>query len=172
MRQSIGLDYRDQIIKDIDSLSLEKYIDEVAGAALDGIARCKTEKDAWAAVEVRDSTFCKNCTHMLQVICTLHRRFPTSFSPTFVDMLASAIAAPSRTALSALPPDQREKEDAARISRQRPVLRVCSELALVGVIKDSPTRSGGEWIMKAIKELVQHPAPSHESRLILNIVVK
>lgn len=54
MRQSIGSDNRDQIIKDIDSLSLEKYIDEIAGAALDGIARCKTEKDVWSAVEVRD----------------------------------------------------------------------------------------------------------------------
>lgn len=158
MRQSIGSDNRDQIIKDIDSLSLEKYIDEIAAAALDGIARCKSEKDVWAAVEVRGPrlwVFEIVLTYS-QVICTLHRRFPTLFSPTFVDMLTSAIAAPSKTALSALPPDQREKEDAARISRQRPVLRVCSELALVGVIRDSPTRSGGEWIMKAIKELVEH----------------
>lgn len=157
MRLSIGSDNRDQIIKDIDTLSLEKYIDEIAAAALDGIARCKTEKDVWAAVEVRDYRLCvpEFTLTYFQVICTLHRRFPTSFSPTFVDMLASAIAPPSRAALSALPPDQREKEDAARITRQRPVLRVCSELALVGVIKDSPTRSGSEWIMKAIKELVR-----------------
>ena len=66
MRQSIGSDNHDQIIKDIDSLSLEKYIDEIATAALDGIARCKTEKDVWAAVEVRDhKTFrVLNSTHM------------------------------------------------------------------------------------------------------------
>jgi regulator of nonsense transcripts 2 len=50
--------------------------------------------------------------------------------------------------------EQREKEDTSRVVRQRPVLRVCSELALVGVIQDGPTRSGGEWIMKALKELV------------------
>ena len=56
--------------------------------------------------------------------------------------------------LSAMAPDQREKEDAARVSRQRPVLRVCAELALVGVIRDAPTRSGAEWIMKAIRDLV------------------
>jgi regulator of nonsense transcripts 2 len=43
---------RDQIIKDIESLSLEKYIDEIAGAVVEGIARCKTEKDIWGAVEV------------------------------------------------------------------------------------------------------------------------
>ncbi|KAF8557593.1 ARM repeat-containing protein [Imleria badia] len=156
MRQSIGSDNRDQIIKDTDSLSLEKYIDEIATAALDGIARCKTEKDVWAAVEV---------------ICTLHRRFPTSFSPTFVDMLASAIAPPSRAALSALPPDQREKEDAARITRQRPVIRVCSELALVGVIRDSPSRSGGEWIMKSIKELLSND-PTLSSLPLLSTFLK
>ncbi|KAF8843012.1 ARM repeat-containing protein [Paxillus ammoniavirescens] len=156
MRQSIGSDNHGQIIKDIDSLSLEKYIDEIAGAALEGITRCKTEKDVWAAVEV---------------ICTLHRRFPTSFTPAFVNFLSSAIAAPSRAALSALPPDQREKEDAARVSRQRPVLRVCSELALVGVIKDSPTRSGGEWIMKVIKDLLSND-PSLSSLPLLSTFLK
>jgi regulator of nonsense transcripts 2 len=52
-------------------------------------------------------------------------------------------------------PEQREKDDAARITRQRPILRVCAELALVGIIRDAPTRSGGEWIMKALKELVR-----------------
>lgn len=51
-------------------------------------------------------------------------------------------------------PEQREKEDNARIIRQRPILRVCSELALVGIIKDSSERSGAEWVMKAVKDLV------------------
>lgn len=52
IRQSLAADNREQILKDIDSLSLEKYIDEIAGAVVEGIARCKTEKDVWAAVEV------------------------------------------------------------------------------------------------------------------------
>jgi regulator of nonsense transcripts 2 len=52
IRQSLGVDNRDQILKDIESLSLEKYIDEIAGATLEGIGRCKTERDVWAAVEV------------------------------------------------------------------------------------------------------------------------
>lgn len=53
IRQSVALENRDQILKDIDTLSLEKYVDEIAGAVVEGIARCKTEKDVWAAVEVR-----------------------------------------------------------------------------------------------------------------------
>jgi len=52
MRQSIGSDNRDQVLKDIESLSLEKYVDEIVGAAVEGVARCKTEKDVWSAVEV------------------------------------------------------------------------------------------------------------------------
>lgn len=48
----MAMDNRDQILKDIDSLSLEKYVDEIAGAAIEGVYRCKTEKDAWSAVEV------------------------------------------------------------------------------------------------------------------------
>src|ERR1700735_2837489 len=53
MRQSIGTENRDHILKDVESLSLEKYIDEIAGAAVEGVGRCKTEKDVWSAVEVR-----------------------------------------------------------------------------------------------------------------------
>lgn len=52
MRQSMATDNRDQILKDIDSLSIEKYVDELAGASVEGISRCKTEKDVWSAVEV------------------------------------------------------------------------------------------------------------------------
>jgi regulator of nonsense transcripts 2 len=53
IRQSLAADNRDQILKEIESLSLEKYIDEIASATIEGVARCKTEKDIWAAVEVR-----------------------------------------------------------------------------------------------------------------------
>jgi len=52
IRQSMAVDNRDQILKDLESLSLEKYIDEIAGAVTEGIARCKTDKDTWGAVEV------------------------------------------------------------------------------------------------------------------------
>lgn len=59
IRQSMAADNRDQIMKDLESLSLEKYIDEIAGAVVEGIARCKTEKDIWGAVEVRSCLFAK-----------------------------------------------------------------------------------------------------------------
>ena len=68
--------------------------------------------------------------------------------------LSLALSAPPRASLTALAPEQREKEETARVTRQRPIIRVCSELALVGIIKDASDRSGGEWMMKTIKELV------------------
>ena len=53
IRQSIGLDNRDHILKDVETLTLEKYIEEIAGAVPEGIVRCKLEKDVWSATEVR-----------------------------------------------------------------------------------------------------------------------
>ncbi|KAJ7076399.1 armadillo-type protein [Mycena belliarum] len=156
MRQSMAMDNRDQIIKDVDTLSLEKYVDEIVGAAVEGIARCKTEKDVWSAVEI---------------VSLLHRRFPATFTPAIVSSLSSALAAPSRAALSALAAEQREKDDASRVTRQRPVLRVCSELALVGIIRDAPGRSGGEWIMKVLKELLSND-PTLSSLPLLSTFLK
>ncbi|KAF8633394.1 hypothetical protein AX17_004565 [Amanita inopinata Kibby_2008] len=156
IRQSVALDNRDQILKDTETLSLEKYIDELVSAVADGIVRCKTEKDVWSAVEV---------------ISALHRRFPKSFTPALVSCLSVAISAPSRAALNSLTPEQREKDDTNRVIRQRPVLRVCAELAMVGIIKDAPDRSGGEWIMKALKELLSND-PSLSSLPLLTTFLK
>ncbi|KAF9051213.1 transcription factor [Hymenopellis radicata] len=154
IKQSVAVENRDQILKDIDSLSLEKYVDEIAGATIEGILRCKSERDVWSAVEI---------------ISALHRRFP-SFSPGLVFSLNAALAGPSKPT-SAVPTEQREKEDSARLSRQRPVLRVCSELALIGIITDAPGRSGGEWIMKALKELLSND-PTLSSLPLLTTFLK
>lgn len=156
IRQSMAADNKEQILKDIDSLSLEKYIDEIAGAVVEGLSRCKTEKDVWGAVEI---------------ISPLHRRFPKTFTPEFVSALSVAISPPSRASLTSMAPEQREKEDNARIIRQRPILRVCSELALVGIIKDSSERSGAEWVMKAVKDLLSND-PTLSSLPLLTTFLK
>ncbi|KAJ4483312.1 transcription factor [Lentinula aciculospora] len=156
MRQSMASENREQIIKDIETLSLEKYLDEIVGASLDGILRCKTERDVWSAVEV---------------LSALHRRFPATFTPKLVASLSAALAVPSRASLSNLTAEQREKEDSSRVTRQRPILRISSELALVGVIRDEPTRSGGEWIMKAMKEMLSND-PSLSSLPLLATFLK
>ncbi|THV02346.1 ARM repeat-containing protein [Dendrothele bispora CBS 962.96] len=156
MRQSMANDNREQILKDIDTLSLEKYVDEIVSSTLDGISRCKTEKDVWSAVEI---------------ISALHRRFPATFTPSLVSLMSQALSVPSRSSLSGLTQEQREKEDSSRVTRQRPVLRVCSELALVGVIRDDVGRSGGEWIMKAVKDMLSND-PTLSSLPLLTTFLK
>ena len=52
VRQSVGAENRDQLLKDIETLLLEKHVDELDGAVLEGISRCKSERDIWSAVEV------------------------------------------------------------------------------------------------------------------------
>ena len=100
-----------------------------------------------------------------QVISALHRRFPTTFTPALITALASVLVPSNKAALAAMAPEQREKEEAARVTRQRPVIRVCAELALVGVIRDAPSRSGGEWIMKVLRDLVRFFPNAYASSL-------
>lgn len=143
---SIGMENRDQILKDIETLTLEKYVEEIAASLVEGLARCKTDKDIWSATEI---------------ISAVHRRLGSTFTPKFVNMLHQSLAPPPKNVVppaSTVNSELQEKEVAARISRQRPVLRVCSELALVGIIgpNTSETKSGGEWIMKAMKDLLSH----------------
>lgn len=156
LKLSLGADNRDALFRDIEQLTLEKYVDELAGATIEGLSKCKTEKDVWAATEV---------------ISALHRRFPTSYTPTVVNALGQVLAPPNKAALAAMTPEQREKEDGARLARQRPVLRVSAELALVGVIRDAEGRAGGEWIMKVIKDLLSND-PSLSSLPLLATFLK
>lgn len=81
----------------------------------------------------------------LQVISVLHRRFPMDFTPALITALASSVLAPSnKAALAAMVPERREKEDAARVTQQRLVIRVCTEFTLVGVVCDALSRRGEE----------------------------
>lgn len=87
----------------------------------------------------------------------LHHRFPSLYTNPLITQFSSSLAAAPRAHLATLSPEQREKEETARVARQRPLLRICSELALVGIISDGAGKSGGEWIMKVLKELVRLP---------------
>ena len=49
----MGVENHDQIMKDIESLALEKYTEEIVSACIEGATKCKNDKDAWSTVEVR-----------------------------------------------------------------------------------------------------------------------
>jgi hypothetical protein len=53
VRQSLGAESKDQLLKEIETLNLEKYIDELVQAVTEGLGKCTGAKDCIAAAEVR-----------------------------------------------------------------------------------------------------------------------
>ncbi|CAO3598476.1 unnamed protein product [Absidia cylindrospora] len=88
---------------------------------MEGMLKCKTSTDVFAAVEV---------------ISALHQRFPTTFTLLLTSSLAKALQPFSKTYLASLTQEQREKEEASRISKQRIYLRISVELWLMGVLRN------------------------------------
>lgn len=55
IRQSLGAESKDQLLKEIETLNLDKYTDELTQAVAEGLGKCTGAKDCIAAAEV--STF-------------------------------------------------------------------------------------------------------------------
>ncbi|ORY81907.1 armadillo-type protein [Protomyces lactucae-debilis] len=105
--------------KDVVTLSLEKYMSEVVSAFAEGLAKVKTA-DVSAAVETVE---------------LLHRRFSRPFTIQLAFQLVRGLAPPPQSYLNSLSAEQREKEESTRVTRQRTLLRVVTELWLVGVFR-------------------------------------
>ncbi|KAF9426561.1 hypothetical protein BGZ76_002702 [Entomortierella beljakovae] len=125
-KTGLTADVSSQLLNDIKKLSLEKYISEIVAAILEGLVRSKLSVDVAAAVEV---------------ISALHQRFPDNFTLLFTHHLAKALApSPKLThqqlAQSGSTPEQREKEESSRISRQRILCRAATDLWLAGVLRN------------------------------------
>lgn len=69
------------------------------------------------------------------MISALHQRFGTAFTPPLTVNIIRALAPANPQQLASLTADQREKEESARLVRQRVFLRVTTELWLVNIIR-------------------------------------
>lgn len=87
------------------------------------------------------------------MLSALHQRFPQLFTIPLIAALQASLQAPSKASLSALPPEQRDKEENARILRQRSLLRIYSELELVGIVTTQSLEIG-EATYTVFKDLV------------------
>lgn len=56
-KSQLSAEYQQQLLKDIKTLTLEKYISEVVVAVVEGLQKCKTAADVWATVEVSFDLF-------------------------------------------------------------------------------------------------------------------
>lgn len=109
------------LLTDIRTLSLHKYLSEIVSACYEGLCKLKSPSDIAAGVEV---------------VSALHQRFgPAEFSKQLGWLLGRGLSAPDKAQLKSLSQDVREREEKERLSRHRVLLRVVSELWLIGVLK-------------------------------------
>lgn len=154
----------------MQTLTLEKYVEEAVGAVMEGVAKCKTGAEVQGAVEVRAGLLKASVRRwltfvVLKIISAIHQRFPLLFTPPFVGLLLASLKPGS--ASSSTDKDIKEKEDAARIVRQRGLLRILGELEVVGLVepaakkgKEKSEAQTGEVTWGVLKELVRCYSPS------------
>jgi regulator of nonsense transcripts 2 len=121
LRTAISAATLSTFLQEIRTLSLHKYLSEIISACYEGLCRLKAPGEIEAAVEI---------------VSALHQRFgPTEFTEYLTWLLGKGMATPDKSILKSLPAEVREKEEKERITRQRALLRVITELWLVGVLR-------------------------------------
>ncbi|KAJ3414690.1 hypothetical protein HDV05_006225 [Chytridiales sp. JEL 0842] len=129
--KTITADQASALKKEILSLKLEKYISEIVSAILE--AKLPKSADVYAAVE----------------ICSLlHQRF-ADFGPLLIDGLIKQVGPPP--SWPGLTPEQKEREETARIARQKGVLRLLGELYVVGLVPRSNLK--GDVIVTLLRDM-------------------
>ncbi|KAI8324637.1 ARM repeat-containing protein [Martensiomyces pterosporus] len=128
-KASMGQDSAAQLLREVKLLKLEKYVSEIVPAAAEGLLKCKASADVSAAIDVMSS---------------LHSRFPLLFTAPLISQILKSLAPPNLTALAAMSPEQREKEEQARLARQKTLLRISGEMYF------------GK-LMAKVREMVQQP---------------
>ncbi|KAI1280979.1 MIF4G domain-containing protein [Xylaria sp. FL0933] len=121
LRTAVSSATQNTFLQEIRTLSLTKYLSEVVSACYEGLCKLKTPGEIDAAVEI---------------VSALHQRFgPAEFTEYLGWLLGKGMATPDKSLLKTLAPEVREKEEKDRLVRQRALLRVVTELWIVGVLR-------------------------------------
>ncbi|KAI0132458.1 MIF4G domain-containing protein [Xylariales sp. AK1849] len=121
LRTAISSATLNTFLQEIKTLSLTKYLSEIISACYEGLCKLKSPGEIEAGVEI---------------VSALHQRFgPSDFTEYLGWLLGKGMATPDKSLLKSLTPDVREKEEKERLVRQRALLRVVTELWLVGVLR-------------------------------------
>lgn len=121
LRTAISATNLATFLQEIRTLSLHKWLSETVTACYDGLCRLKTPAEIEAGVEI---------------VSALHQRFgPDEFTQPLASHLAQAMAPPDKTKLKTMTAENREKDERDRLMRQRVLIRVVTELWLVGVLR-------------------------------------
>ncbi|KAH8889791.1 ARM repeat-containing protein [Thozetella sp. PMI_491] len=121
LRTAVSAATLNTFLQEIRTVSLHKYLSEIISACYEGLCKLKSPGEIEAGVEI---------------VSALHQRFgPGEFTENLGWLLGKGMATPDKGYLKALAPEAREKEEKDRIVRQRVLLRVVTELWLVGLLR-------------------------------------
>ena len=121
LRTAINPPGQSAFVQEVRTLSLHKYLSELISACFEGLSKLKTPGEITAGVEI---------------VSALHQRFgPEDFTGYIGWLVGRGLSTPDKAQLKSLPQEVREREERDRVSRQRTLLRVATELWLVGVLK-------------------------------------
>ena len=121
LRTAIAGSATNTFLQEIRTLSLHKYLSEIISACAEGLSKSKIPADIAAGVEI---------------FSALHQRFGASKFTGFVAWhIGRGLASPDKAFIKTLTADLREKEEKERIARHRILLRVATELWLVGALR-------------------------------------
>ena len=121
LRTAVTASTLSTFLQEIRTLSLHKYLSEIISACYEGLCKLKSPGEIEAGVEI---------------VSALHQRFgPAEFTEFLGWLVGKGLATPEKSLLKTLAADAREKEEKERITRQRVLLRVVTELWLVGALK-------------------------------------
>ncbi len=108
-------------LQEIRSLSLQKYLSEVISASYEGLTKLKTPGEIAAGVEITSA---------------LHQRFgPADYTCYLGWLIGRGLSTPDKGQLKNLGLEAREKEEKERLTRHRALLKVVTELWLVGLLR-------------------------------------
>jgi regulator of nonsense transcripts 2 len=108
-------------LQEIRTLSLHKYLSEIIAASYEGLCKLKSPAEIAAGVEI---------------VSGLHQRFgPTEYTCYLGWLLGRGLSTPDKALLKTLSPEAKDKEEKERLSRQRVLLKVVTELWLVGLLR-------------------------------------
>ncbi|KAH0565357.1 hypothetical protein GP486_001258 [Trichoglossum hirsutum] len=147
LRTAITAPTLNTFIQEIRTLSLHKYLSEIVSACYEGLCRLKSPGEIAAGVEV---------------VSTLHQRFgPGEFTCYLGWLIGRGLATPDKASLKGLTPEAREREEKERLGRQRILLRVVTELWLVGALRSLDDATNPDDTVRG-KEVASGPSGKND----------
>ncbi|PSK36153.1 hypothetical protein B9Z65_5968 [Elsinoe australis] len=108
-------------MQEMRSLSLHKYLSEIISACFEGLCKLKSPADFAVGVEI---------------VSALHQRFGIEEFTSYLGWyVGRGLSMPDKSVLKGMSSEVREREERERVARQRVLLRIATELWLVGVLK-------------------------------------